>query len=133
MGRVCSSWRRRSGAPARRPRSCCPGSIALSSSAPPRRDSRAPGCGWSRPTAPAQGIAPAFWALARIDLQRGKSDDALARIDRFLVLAGPDDPGLSDARAARSDLLQTTNAAALDRLRKRVAIGALSVALVLAL
>jgi predicted Zn-dependent protease len=83
--------------------------------------------------AAAQGIAPAFWALARIDLQRGKTDDALARIERFLAIAGPDDPGLTDARAARADLLRSTNAAAQARLRRQIAIGAGAAAVLLVL
>ncbi|MCA1826349.1 MAG: hypothetical protein ABR567_15505 [Myxococcales bacterium] len=82
--------------------------------------------------AAAQGIAPAWWALARIDLQRGKPDDALPRIDRFLAIAQADDPGLADARAARADLLRSTVAAARARLLRRLAIGASALALLLA-
>src|SRR5205823_6358387 len=83
--------------------------------------------------AAAQGIAPAWWALARIDLQRGRADDALPRIERFLATAAPDDPGIADARAARDDLLRTTTAAAQARLRQRAAIALGAAALLLVL
>ena len=83
--------------------------------------------------AAALGIAPALWALARIDLARGRADDALPRIERFLAIAPPVDPGLADARAARDELLRSTRAAAQARLRQRLAIAAAVAALVLAL
>jgi Flp pilus assembly protein TadD len=84
--------------------------------------------------AAAQGVAEAYWALARIDLQTGKTDDALARIETFLATAAPDDPGLADARAAREDLLRTSTAAAQSRLRRRAgsALGAAALLLALA-
>ena len=83
--------------------------------------------------AAALGIAPALWALARIDLSRGKADDALANIDKYLAAAASDDPGLADARAARDDLSRSTTAAAKSRLRQRAGAAAGLGALLLAL
>jgi tetratricopeptide (TPR) repeat protein len=83
--------------------------------------------------AAARGVAAALWALARIDLQNGKPDDALPRIERFLSSAGPDDPGVADARAARDDILRTSTAAAEARTRKRALILLGAAAILLAL
>lgn len=74
-------------------------------------------------------IPAAAWALARIDLAQGRTDDALLRIDRFLARAAPDDAGLADARAARAQLLASTNAASQARWRRRVALAMLVAAL----
>ncbi len=63
------------------------------------------------------GIAAARWALARIELQRGHTGEALLQIEAFLAAAPDDDPGLADARAARDQLLASTTAAAASRLR----------------
>jgi signal transduction histidine kinase len=80
------------------------------------------------------GIAPAFWALARMDLMAGRSTLALPRIEKFLATAAPDDPGLPDARAARDDLLRSSTLAAQARLRTRAtaALGAMALLLALA-
>ena len=83
--------------------------------------------------AAAQGIAPAQWALARIDLSRNRPDDALPRIEKFLATAPSDDPGLADARAARDELLRNTRAAAQAKLRQRAAIALGAAALLIAL
>jgi tetratricopeptide (TPR) repeat protein len=71
--------------------------------------------------AAALGMPAALWALARIDLDRGRPDQALPRIERFLLLAGPGDPGVIDARDARDRILRTSTAAAEARLRKNAA------------
>jgi signal transduction histidine kinase len=83
--------------------------------------------------AAAQGIAPAHWALARIDLLQNRPDDALPRIEKFLAAAAPDDPGLTDAGAERDRLLRSSTAAAQARIRQRAAIGFGALAILLAL
>ena len=77
------------------------------------------------------GAAAADWALARLDLAQGRPDDALARLDRFLRAAAPDEPGLAAARAARDRLLRLSDAAARARWRLRAALAG-AAALVLA-
>jgi signal transduction histidine kinase len=71
-----------------------------------------------------QGNPEAFWALARIDLAAGRQDAALAYLERFLSAAGPDDPALADARAARDSVLRTNTEAAEVRARNRAALAA---------
>jgi tetratricopeptide (TPR) repeat protein len=73
-------------------------------------------------TAAAKGISEALWALARIDLAAGRQDAALANVESFLAAAAPDDPGLADARAARSAILRKTTEAAQARARYRGAV-----------
>lgn len=80
-----------------------------------------------------RGVPAALWALARIDLDQRKPDQALPLVERFLATAGPDDPGRADARAAREQILKTTTAATEARLRKRVAAALGAAALLAAL
>ena len=95
--------------------------------------SPAPGAEPELRKAAALGMAPARWALARIELQRAHNDDALLQIESFLATAPDDDPGLADARAARDQLLRSTTAAAASRLRARTGIALTAAALLLAL
>ena len=83
--------------------------------------------------AAALDIAPAHWALARIELQRARSDEALRQIEAFLAAAPDDDPGLADARAARDQLLRSSTAAATARRRQRTGMALGAAALLLAL
>jgi tetratricopeptide (TPR) repeat protein len=82
--------------------------------------------------AAALGMTAALWALARIDLDRGRPDQALPRIERFLALAAPGDPGVVDARDARDRILRTSTAAAESRLRQRSAAALGGLALLVA-
>ena len=93
----------------------------------------APGAEPELQSAAALGIAPAHWALARLDLQRARTDSALLHIDRFLAAADADDPGLADARAAREGLLRDSTAAATARQHTRTATALGLAALLLAL
>ena len=77
------------------------------------------------------GAAAADWALARLDLAQGHPDEALARLDQFLRGAGPDEPGLAAARAARDRLLRASVDAARARWRRQAALAG-AAALVLA-
>ena len=95
--------------------------------------SPAPGAEAELRKAAALGLVPARWALARIDLQRARNDDALQNIDAFLAAAPGDDPGLADARAARDELSRSTTAAATSRQRVRGGTALGGTALLLAL
>src|SRR6266849_7375917 len=72
--------------------------------------------------AAASGTAAAEWALARLDLAHGRSDEALARLEGFLRAAAPDEPGLGAARATRDRLLRASDDAARTRWHRRAAL-----------
>jgi len=72
--------------------------------------------------AAAQGIPEALWALARIELARGRQDAALDQTERFLAAAAPDDPGIPDAVATRESLLRSSREAARARVRRQAAL-----------
>jgi len=76
------------------------------------------------------GTAAAEWALARVDLAQGRTDEALARVDAFLRAAPPDEPGLDAARATRDRLLRASDDAARTRWHRRAAL-AVAAALIL--
>jgi tetratricopeptide (TPR) repeat protein len=58
------------------------------------------------------GATAAHWALARLDLAHGRTDEALARVEEFLRATAPDEPGVADARATRERLLRASDDAA---------------------
>ncbi|HYS10393.1 MAG TPA: tetratricopeptide repeat protein [Myxococcales bacterium] len=72
--------------------------------------------------AAAQGIPEALWALAQIELARGRQEAALEQAERFLSAAAPDDPGVPGARAVRDSLLRSSREAAQARARKQAAL-----------
>src|SRR6185436_1320669 len=80
--------------------------------------------------AAAQGIAPASWALARIDLAAGREQAALANIDRFLR-SGAAEPERAAATAAREAILRKSREARQAEIRQRLAT-AVAVGLLLA-
>ena len=78
-----------------------------------------------------RGVPAASWALARIDLDAGREAQALPRLTHFLETAAGD-PSLVQARTAQAAILRKASEAAEARLRKRVALGLLAGALVIA-
>jgi len=74
--------------------------------------------------AAAAGAPAAEWALARVDLARGRPDEALARLDAFLRAAPSDEPDVAAARTARDSLLRARDDAARSRWRKQIALAA---------
>src|SRR5260370_21991893 len=83
--------------------------------------------------AAAAEIPEALWALARLDLAAGRQDQALPRIDRFLLRAAPVAPGLAAARAPRERILRSSTAAAPSHLRGRASAGRAILALLVSL
>ena len=80
-----------------------------------------------------RGVAAAHWTLARIALAAGRTDDALTGIDRFLDTAAPGEPGIAEARAARTRLLRANDDAARIRSRQRLAAAGIGGVALLAL
>jgi tetratricopeptide (TPR) repeat protein len=80
-----------------------------------------------------RGVAAASWTLARIALAAGRTDEALAEIDRFLDSAAPGEPGIADARAARTRLLRANDDAARIRSRHRLVVGGIGAVALFAL
>ena len=72
--------------------------------------------------AASSGATAAHWALARVDLVHGRTDEALARVDGFLRAAAPDEPGVAAARGTRDRLLRASDDAARARWHKRAAL-----------
>ena len=83
--------------------------------------------------AAAAGFPAAEWALARFELLQGHPDEALSRIASFLRLAGPEEPGVADARAARDRLLRESDDAARARGRRWAGISTAAALALLAL
>jgi tetratricopeptide (TPR) repeat protein len=80
-----------------------------------------------------RGIPEAAWALARIDLDAGREQQALPHIETFLRTGDASDPGMTLAKAAHDRILRTANAAAVARTRRQIALIFIGVALLASL
>ncbi|MBI5478015.1 MAG: hypothetical protein HY906_04120, partial [Deltaproteobacteria bacterium] len=73
-------------------------------------------------------VPAAEWALARSLAARGRVDDALGRLDRFIATAAPDSPGLDEAQGLRAQILRARVASAAARRRHLVGLAAVGAA-----